>query len=126
MRFLVDECLGPVLADWLRRQQHDVFSAFEQARGLDDDSLLGVAVAEDRILVTGDKDFGELVFRDGRPHRGVLLLRLDDPQPVTWIAALQRVLASHADQLPARFVVVTDAAVRVVGPLIPGDGKVGP
>lgn len=36
MRFLVDECTGPVVARWLRAQQHQVFSVYEEARGMPD------------------------------------------------------------------------------------------
>ena len=78
MRFLVDECTGPAVARWLREHDHDVFSVFEQARGMDDDEVIDKAFVEDRILITNDKDFGEKVFRERRPPRGVVLLRLDD------------------------------------------------
>ena len=78
MRFLVDECTGPAVAAWLRRHDHEVFSVYEQARGLEDDQVIQMAVDEDRILVTNDKDIGAKVFRDRRPHRGVILLRLED------------------------------------------------
>ena len=37
MRFQVDECSGPAIADWLRSQGHDVFSVYDSARGQDDD-----------------------------------------------------------------------------------------
>jgi len=40
MRFLVDENVGPIVARWLRQQGHDVFSVYEQARGMDDDDIL--------------------------------------------------------------------------------------
>ncbi len=63
MRFLVDECTGPAVANWLRAQQHDVFSVYETARGIDDDDVIRRAFAEDRILVTNDKDFGERIYR---------------------------------------------------------------
>jgi predicted nuclease of predicted toxin-antitoxin system len=59
MRFLVDECTGPAVAEWLRQQKHEIFSVYDQARGLDDDAVLQKAVAENRILITNDKDFGE-------------------------------------------------------------------
>ena len=78
MRFLVDECTGPALARWLRAQGHDVYSAYEQARGVDDDTLLARAFAERRVLITNDKDFGDRGFRERRPHRGVIFLRLND------------------------------------------------
>ncbi|MFQ6115804.1 MAG: DUF5615 family PIN-like protein, partial [bacterium] len=54
-------------ARWLRQLQHDVLSIYEEARGLDDDGVLQKAVADDRILITNDKDFGELIFREGKP-----------------------------------------------------------
>lgn len=112
MRFLVDECTGPVTARWLRAQLHEVFSVYDEARGLDDDAILEKALTEDWILITNDKDFGEMVYRERRPHRGIVLLRLDDERASQKIDALQRLLASYADQLADRFVVVTETRVR--------------
>ena len=40
MRFLVDECTGPSVAQWLRELHHDVFSVYDKARGLDDESII--------------------------------------------------------------------------------------
>jgi len=61
MRFLVDECTGPAVASWLRDQNHDVFSVFDQARGMDDDGIIRKALDEQWILITNDKDFGDKV-----------------------------------------------------------------
>ncbi len=61
MRFLVDECTGPAVADWLQLQQHEVFSVFTHARGITDDDIIQKAFAEDWILITNDKDFGEKI-----------------------------------------------------------------
>ena len=66
MRFLVDECTGPSVAEWLRNQKHEVFQVFEEARGMDDDDIILKALEENWILITNDKDFGEKVYRDGR------------------------------------------------------------
>jgi predicted nuclease of predicted toxin-antitoxin system len=68
MRFLVDECTGPAVADWLKSQGHDVVSVFEEFRGIDDENVIKICVDEKRILITNDKDFGEKVFREGVPH----------------------------------------------------------
>jgi predicted nuclease of predicted toxin-antitoxin system len=62
MRFLVDECTGPAVAQWLRSRGYDTFSVYEQARGTDDDEVIRTAYAQDRILITNDKDFGEKVL----------------------------------------------------------------
>jgi predicted nuclease of predicted toxin-antitoxin system len=112
MRFLVDECTGPAVARWLRGKKHDGFSVYDQARGMDDNGIIQKAFAENWMLITNDKDFGEKVYREKRPHRGVVLLRLDDERTASKIAALQRLLDRHASQLAEHYVVVTETAVR--------------
>ncbi len=112
MRFLVDECTGPAVARWLRQWRHDVFSVYEQSRGADDDSILQRAYAENRILITNDKDFGELIYRGKKLHRGVILLRLEDERADNKIAVLQRLFGLYADRLTDNFVVVTESTVR--------------
>lgn len=112
MRFLVDECTGPAVADWLRLQGHNVFSIYDEARGLGNDAVLQRANDEDRILITNDKDFGEYVFRERRPHKGVIVLRLDDERARSKIDALRRLLEAYSHDLPGRFVVVREARVR--------------
>jgi predicted nuclease of predicted toxin-antitoxin system len=66
MRFLVDESTGPAVAEWLRQQGHDVFSVYDEARGMDDNGIIQKASTENWILVTNDKDFGEKVYRKYR------------------------------------------------------------
>jgi len=112
MRFLVDECTGPAVARWLRGQNHEVFSVYEQARGMVDDEIIQKAFAENWILITNDKGFGEKVYRERRPHRGVVLLRLEDERASNKIDAMRRLLRDYAGQLPDCFVVVTETRVR--------------
>jgi predicted nuclease of predicted toxin-antitoxin system len=112
MRFLVDECTGPVVAAWLRQQNHDVFSVYDQARELDDDSVIAMASDEERILITNDKDFGEKVYRDHRSHHGVILLRLDDERSASKIAVLSHLLDLYGDRIQKAFVVVSELCVR--------------
>ncbi|MDP2645063.1 MAG: DUF5615 family PIN-like protein [Desulfobacterales bacterium] len=57
MRFLVDECTGPTVAKWLRNQKHEVFSVFEEARGMDDDDIILKAFEENWILITNDNTY---------------------------------------------------------------------
>lgn len=112
MRFLVDECTGPKVAQWLRDQGHVVFSVYEEARGIEDDAVIGKAYDEDWILITNDKDFGEKVYREKRPHRGVVFMRLADERTANKIAVLERLLTGYADKLKDQFVVVTETRVR--------------
>jgi len=112
MRFLVDECTGPALAQWLREHGHDVFSVYEEARGMNDRDVVQKAFVENRILVTNDKDFGERIYRERYPHRGVVLLRLDDERAVVKINTIRQLLATYADQIANHYVVVTEERVR--------------
>lgn len=112
MRFLVDECAGPAVARCLREQKHEVFSVYEEARGMDDDDIVQKAFAENWILITNDKDFGEKVYRERRPHKGIVLLRLEDERAANKINAIRRLLEKYANQLVDHFVVVTETRVR--------------
>jgi len=115
MRFLVDECMGPTVARWLRSLQRDVFSVYDEARGLDDESLVQKAHLENYILITADKEFAEIIFRRKKPHKGVILLRLEDERPENKISILQRVLESYSDRLVNNFVIATEKTVRIIG-----------
>lgn len=112
MRFLVDECVGPAVADWLHAQGHEVFSMYDLARGMEDDAIIKKAFEENWLLVTADKDFGEQVYRGRKPHHGVILLRLDDERAKVKVDVLKQLLHSYADQLPNQFIVVTERSVR--------------
>lgn len=96
----------------MREQNHEVFSVFDEARGIPDDKVIEKAFTEDWILVTNDKDFGEKVFRERREHKGVIFLRLEDERAANKIAVLQRLLENYADKLPEQFVVATETRVR--------------
>jgi predicted nuclease of predicted toxin-antitoxin system len=112
MRFLVDECTGPAVAHWLERQGHDVFSVYHQARGIDDDRVMKIAEIENRILITNDRGFGEKVFRERRPHHGVVFLRLADERAVNTIRVLDKLISLPADAMADHFVVITDTQIR--------------
>jgi len=112
MRFLVDECTGPAVAKWLREHNHDVFSVYEEARGIDDDEIIRKANIENRILITNDKDFGEKIFKEKYPHSGIIFLRLEDERGNSKIETLRQVLELYADQLPNQFAIVTESRIR--------------
>ena len=108
----MDESTGPAVALWLRSQGHEVYSIYDSARGMDDDDIIRMAFAEAWILVTNDKDFGDKVYRERRPHRGIILLRLQDESAPIKIEVLQGLIEQYPDQLMDRFVVLTEKRVR--------------
>jgi predicted nuclease of predicted toxin-antitoxin system len=116
VRFIVDESTGPAVAAWLREQGHEVFSVYDEARGMGDEDIIEKAAIENWILMTNDKDFGEKVYRERRPHKGVVLLRLDDERASIKIKTIKQMLESYADRLPGHFVVVTENSIRFARP----------
>jgi predicted nuclease of predicted toxin-antitoxin system len=115
MRFLVDECTGPAVAHWLQRQGHEVFSVYEEARGMKDEEVIRKACAESWILVTNDKGFGEKIYRERHPHKGAVLLRLSDERASNKIETMRRLLEGYAEGLAGQFVTVTETQVRFAG-----------
>ena len=76
MQFIVDESTGAAVVEYLRGLGHNVLAVAETMPQADDSDILARAAGEGRILVTNDKGFGELVFRNGQVHSSVVLLRL--------------------------------------------------
>jgi predicted nuclease of predicted toxin-antitoxin system len=111
MKFLVDECCDAGLVQALRADGHDVLYALESLRGVSDDELLNRAFAENRLLLTEDKDFGELVYRLRRPARGVILLRFDVADRRLKAPRL-RDLLTQTERLPGAFVVLEVDKIR--------------
>jgi predicted nuclease of predicted toxin-antitoxin system len=112
MKFLVDECTGPAVAAWLRDHNHDVYSVYDEARGADDNRVMQIALDQERILITNDKDFGEKVFRDNCPHVGIILMRLDDERPASKTEVLSHLLTTYSDRLLGAFTVVSEHRVK--------------
>lgn len=113
MRFLVDESAGTAVVNYLRGAGHDVVAVAEAMPQADDASILATAVAETRIIVTNDKDFGELLFRNPLGHAGIILLRLRDESAANRVRVLQAVLDQHSGAVAGRFVVAREGHIRV-------------
>ncbi|MBI4321174.1 MAG: DUF5615 family PIN-like protein [Chloroflexi bacterium] len=113
MHILVDESSGTATVDFLRSLGHDVFAVAEMIPQAEDTEILAQAASEGRVVITNDKGFGDLVFRSGQPHAGVVLLRLRDESPANRVRVLRAVLEQHTDRLIGSFVVATEDGIRI-------------
>ena len=113
MRFIVDESTGTAVVKYLRNVSYDVLAVAETMPQADDPYILAQAVSERRILVTNDKDFGELVFRSRQAHHGVVLLRLHDESSANRVRVMKATLEQYADRLVGHFTVATEGGVRI-------------
>jgi predicted nuclease of predicted toxin-antitoxin system len=110
---LVDVSLGLSLESWIRESGHDAVFVREIDPRLSDSAILQQAQQEDRIVVTMDKDFGELVFRSQHPHRGVLLLRFEEQSASASVPILSEILERHAARLQGSFAVYQNGHLRI-------------
>lgn len=114
MKFIVDENLGPSISNWLKSKGFDTFCVLQEATSIDDTTVLSIANQENRIIVTNDKDFGELVFKNRLSCKGVILLRLEDNSLLGRINALKTLFDNYLDLINQdNFLVVSDENVRV-------------
>ena len=106
MEFLADECCDTGLVASLRKDGHDVLYVTEKKAGAIDDEILSDAYKEERILITEDKDFGELVYRFKKPTYGIVLLRVDvQERRIKW-SRLKRLIDDYGTKLQSHFTVV--------------------
>ncbi len=110
MRLLVDESSGRRLAALLAQEGHDVVYCGDALPRMEDAKILAYAEKERRILVTDDKDFGELVWRLGKPAFGVVLLRFSTANERTKKEVLQEVFVRYA--IEGHFTMVNEYSVR--------------
>lgn len=113
MRFIVDESTGMAVVELLRRRGHDVLAVAEIMHQAADPDILAVALSENRVLITNDKDFGELAFRSLQSHHGVPLLRLRDESTANRVRVVEAILDRFMDRLPEHFVTATESRVRI-------------
>jgi predicted nuclease of predicted toxin-antitoxin system len=112
MRFLADESCDFRVIRALRAAGHDVMAVVDIAPGAADASVIELAVQEDRLFVTEDRDFGQLVYANAKPARGVILVRFPSNVRGGLPALMVEVVAQHGDKLRERFTVIQPGRVR--------------
>ena len=106
MKFLAEECCDAELESLLRSKRHDVLYVIEFKPGTLDKEVLEKAFAEKRILLTEDKDFGELIYRFKKPASGVVLLRFEVRERHLKWPRLRELMRHYSSRLEGHFVVV--------------------
>jgi predicted nuclease of predicted toxin-antitoxin system len=113
MRFLADESCDFAVVRALRAEGHAVTAVSEVAAGASDEKVIATAVREGAVLLTEDKDFGQLVFAERRATGGVIFIRF----PAAFRAGLPRVVCrlveQRAEKLVGSFTVIQPGRIRV-------------
>lgn len=113
MNFLADESVDRQVVDRLRQDGHPTSSVAEMEPGISDDKVLARSHQEQAVLLTADKDFGELVYRQKRVLHGVVLVRRASLSPERKAEITAAVIREHGNELIHAFTVITAGAVRI-------------
>ncbi len=113
MNLLADEGVDRPIVELLRQEGHRVIYVAEMSPGIADDVILAQANVSNALLITLDKDFGELVFRQGLVHAGVVLIRLAGLHSTTKAQLVAAVLREHDAELLNAFSVIAPGSVRI-------------
>ena len=113
MNFLADESVDQQIVSRLRKDGHTVFDVAEMHPGISDQLVLKEVNERGMLLLTADKDFGELVFRQGQLTRGVILIRLAGLSQQIKVETVSAALQQHGGELQGSFSVISPGAVRI-------------
>ncbi|MBU1261473.1 DUF5615 family PIN-like protein [bacterium] len=113
MKFLADENVDKPIVDHLRNDGHEVIYVIEIEQGISDDEVIQRANREKALLLTADKDFGELFFRQDYILTGVLLIRLSGLSPQHKAEIVTMAVQRYGNELLQNFTVITDKTIRI-------------
>jgi predicted nuclease of predicted toxin-antitoxin system len=113
MRLLADENVEGEVVTALRLAGHEVNDVKENTPGIEDMDVLALANKIGAVLLTNDKDFGELIYRDRLATRGVILLRFGKIQIAEKVDLLLSVLEDRESDLIESFTVITSNGIRM-------------
>jgi len=123
MRFLADENCDFAVVRALRAAGHDVLAVSDLSPRADDPDIIELAVGHQRILLTEDKGFGQLVFAHGQRPHGVLFLRFPTAARHQIAEDVVRLVEREGDMLSECFTVVQPGKIRITRPRPPGPSR---
>lgn len=113
MKIVADESLDFNIVQALRDVGFDVWAVVEQDPSIKDLQVLHIAFEQNALLLTEDKDFGELVVRLQLPHHGILLIRLGGFDPAIKIPLVLNALQNHLPEIASNFAVLNEIRLRI-------------
>ncbi len=114
LKFIADVNVEKTVVDFLRAEGCDVKWIPDFDCEMADESLLRLANKERRILITNDKDFGELTFLQKKLSVGLILIRVKGQKTNDKVKLMRKVLKDHRDKLSNHFVVVNRTKFRFI------------
>lgn len=114
IRFLADVNVEKAIVDFLLENEYDVRWIPDYDCEMLDEDLLNLANAEKRVLITNDKDFGELTFLQKRISAGIILLRVRGQKAKDKVKLIKKLLQNYSDKVLYHFIVITKKKIRII------------
>ena len=113
MNLVADESVDSGITEGLRKKGINVFSIVKESVGIKDSEVLELAVKNDALLITEDKDFGELAFRLKFHHKGIVLIWLSELPRNERLSLAVETIFSNLNKLKENFSVLTKNGLRI-------------
>lgn len=113
LKFLVDVGVGKAVENYLLEAGYDTKAVRDINPRMEDKEIILMAASEDRMVITMDKDFGELIYHSTLRHSGILLLRLEDATGSEKLEVLKHIMKNYADRIKNCFCVFQNDKFRI-------------
>lgn len=113
LRFIIDVGVGKGIEKYLQEQGYDTKAVRDIDPSMQDKEIIRIAASENRMVVTMDKDFGELVYHSSMKHCGVLLLRLEDATGAQKLQLIKHIVENYHSQIKNCFCVFQNDKFRI-------------
>ena len=114
LKFLADVNIEKTIVEFIRNSGHDILWIPDYNPKISDKDLLQLAVSEQRILLTNDKDFGYFVFLQKKSAKGIILFRIKGQKTEHKLKNLKELLHSYQDKINESFIVITNKKIRFI------------
>ena len=113
LKFLIDVGVGTGIEKYLREEGYDTKTVRDIDPCMEDEKIIRTATSENRLVVTMDKDFGEMVYHFSMKHCGVLLLRLEDANGTEKLQVIRHIMEKYSSQIKNCFCVFQNGRLRI-------------
>jgi len=114
IKFIADVNVEKAIVDYLLEEGYDVKWIPDYNCEMLDEDLLEMAKVEGRILITNDKDFGELIFLQKRLSVGIILIRIKGQKVEVKLKLIKKLFQNYRNKLLNNFVIITDKKLRFI------------
>jgi predicted nuclease of predicted toxin-antitoxin system len=113
LKIVIDVGVGRLIEEWLSQQGFNIIAIRKINLEMSDSEIIKLANYENAIIITMDKDFGELVYKNHLQHKGIVLLRLEDAMGEEKLSVIQTIFTNKFSQLKNNFCVYQNGNLRI-------------